>query len=47
MIVLGGYHGGHISTVEKYDVDGKLVTTLPSMKIARYIISIAFQDFFA
>jgi len=46
MIVLGGVNQGDLSTMEKYDVDGKLVATLPSMKIARYIIySIAFKDF--
>ena len=39
MIVLGGKNEVvYLSTMEKYDVDGKLVATLPSMKIARYII---------
>lgn len=46
MIVLGGVNQGDLSIMEKYDVEGKLVATLPSMKIARYIIySIAFKDF--
>ncbi|XP_023347138.1 kelch-like protein 20 [Eurytemora carolleeae] len=36
MIVLGGFNEVvYFSTMEKYDVDGKLVATLPSMKIAR------------
>ncbi|XP_023335715.1 kelch-like protein 20 [Eurytemora carolleeae] len=35
MIVLGGFNGAFMSTVENYDVDGQLVDTLPSMNQAR------------
>ena len=41
MIVLGGDgDSGRLSTVEKYDVNGNLVETLPSMNIARYILNL-------
>jgi len=37
MILLGGYNGWRMSLVEKYDVNGNLVETLPKMNKARYI----------
>ena len=40
-IVLGGNDGtGSIATMEKYDVDGKLVEKLPSMTKARYVLNL-------
>ena len=40
MIVTGGLEGPKsLSTVEKYDVDGNMVETLPSLKISRYHFS--------
>ncbi|XP_023348350.1 kelch-like protein 20 [Eurytemora carolleeae] len=35
MILLGGYNGWRMSLVEKYDVNGNLVETLPKMNKAR------------
>ena len=41
MILVGGYGGSEGSTylndVEKYDVDGGLVTQLPNMNVKRYM----------
>ena len=38
MILLGGYDGAwRMSLVEKYDVNGNLVKTLPKMNRGRYI----------